>query len=78
MPNAGNRLPIVRQLSRAGAIDPNNGEVLAFVSKPGYDPSLSSMHRHTKLDELNNSPDTPLNNRALRGQYPPGSTISLR
>ncbi|HUW25732.1 MAG TPA: penicillin-binding protein 2 [Gallionella sp.] len=58
------------------AIDPNNGEVLAFVSKPGYDPSLFVDGIDTQSwDELNNSPDTPLNNRALRGQYPPGSTI---
>jgi penicillin-binding protein 2 len=58
------------------AIDPNNGEVLAFVSKPGYDPSLFVDGIDPQnWDELNNSPDTPLNNRALRGQYPPGSTI---
>ena len=58
------------------AIDPNNGEVLAFVSKPGYDPSLFVDGIDAQSwDELNNSPDTPLNNRALRGQYPPGSTV---
>src|SRR5574340_790196 len=58
------------------AIDPNNGEVLAFVSKPGYDPSLFIDGIDTQSwDELNNSPDVPLNNRALRGQYPPGSTV---
>lgn len=58
------------------AIDPTNGEVLAFVSKPGYDPALfiDGIDNET-WDELNNSPDTPLNNRALRGQYPLGSTI---
>jgi len=58
------------------AIDPNNGEVLAFVSKPGYDPNLfiDGIDQQS-WDELNNSPDTPLNNRVLRGQYPPGSTI---
>ena len=58
------------------AIDPNNGEVLAFVSKPGYDPNLFVDGIDTDTwDVLNNSPDVPLNNRALRGQYPPGSTI---
>ena len=58
------------------AIDPNNGEVLAFVSKPGYDPSLFIDGIDPQSwDELNNSPDVPLNNRALRGQYPPGSTV---
>lgn len=58
------------------AIDPSNGEVLAFVSKPGYDPNLFVDGIDTEnWDALNNSPDVPLNNRALRGQYPPGSTI---
>jgi len=58
------------------AIDPNNGEVLAFVSKPGYDPNLfvDGIDSET-WDELSNSPDVPLNNRILRGQYPAGSTI---
>lgn len=58
------------------AIDPNNGEVLAFVSKPGYDPNLfvDGIDSET-WDELSNSPDVPLNNRILRGQYPSGSTI---
>jgi len=58
------------------AIDPNNGEVLAFVSKPGYDPNpfIDGIDPQS-WDRLNNSPDVPLNNRALRGQYPPGSTI---
>ncbi len=58
------------------AIDPNNGEVLALVSKPGYDPSLFIDGIDPQSwDELNNSLDHPLNNRALRGQYPSGSTI---
>ena len=58
------------------AIDPTNGEVLAFVSKPGYDPNLFiDGIDEQSWNELNNSPDIPLNNRALRGQYPPGSTI---
>jgi len=58
------------------AIDPNNGEILAFVSKPGYDPNLFIDGIDTETwDALNNSPDVPLNNRALRGQYPMGSTI---
>jgi penicillin-binding protein 2 len=58
------------------AIDPNNGEVLAFVSKPGYDPNLFIDGIDPQSwDELNNSPDKPLTNRALRGQYPSGSII---
>ena len=57
------------------AIDPDNGEVLAFVSKPGYDPNLFVEGiDHETWDELNNSIDKPLLNRALRGTYPPGST----
>ena len=58
------------------AMDPRNGEILAFVSKPGYDPNLFiDGIDEQSWSELNNSPDVPLNNRALRGQYPPGSTI---
>ncbi|HEY6094475.1 MAG TPA: penicillin-binding protein 2 [Gallionellaceae bacterium] len=58
------------------AMDPNNGEVLAFVSKPGYDPSLfiDGIDQQS-WDELNNSPDKPMVNRALNGAYPPGSTF---
>jgi penicillin-binding protein 2 len=58
------------------AIDPKTGEVLALVSKPGFDPNLFVDGIDPQnWDALNNSPDKPLNNRALRGQYPPGSTI---
>jgi penicillin-binding protein 2 len=58
------------------AMDPNNGEILALVSKPGFDPNLFVDGIDPQnWDLLNNSPDKPLNNRALRGQYPPGSTI---
>ena len=58
------------------AIDPKTGEILALVSKPGFDPNLFVDGIDPQnWDALNNSPDKPLNNRALRGQYPPGSTI---
>ncbi len=58
------------------AIDPNNGEILAYISKPGYDPNLFIDGIDSdSWDALNNSPDLPLTNRAMRGQYPPGSTI---
>jgi penicillin-binding protein 2 len=58
------------------ALDPSNGEVLALVSKPGFDPNLFvDGIDPVNWDLLNNSEDKPLNNRALRGQYPPGSTI---
>lgn len=57
------------------AIDPSNGEVLAFVSKPTFDPNLFVEGIDTEnWQKLNQSLDKPLLNRALRGTYPPGST----
>ena len=57
------------------AIDPSNGEVLAFVSKPTFDPNLFVEGIDAdNWQKLNESPDKPLLNRALRGTYPPGST----
>ena len=58
------------------ALDPRTGEVLAFVSKPTFDPNL--FVDGIDVDswrELNESIDKPLLNRALRGTYPPGSTF---
>ena len=58
------------------ALDPGNGAVLALVSQPAYDPNPFVNGIDSKdFDALNTSPDQPLYNRALRGQYPPGSTI---
>jgi penicillin-binding protein 2 len=58
------------------AIDPRNGEVLAFVSKPTFDPNLFVDGIDSESwRELNESIDKPLLNRALRGTYPPGSTF---
>lgn len=58
------------------AIDPNDGGVLAFVSQPGYDPNLFVEGISTKnYGTLQGDEDRPLYNRALRGQYPPGSTV---
>ena len=57
------------------AIDPRNGEVLAFVSKPTFDPNLFVEGIDVEnWKALNESVDKPLLNRALRGTYPPGST----
>ncbi len=57
------------------AIDPRNGEILAFVSKPNFDPNLFVDGIDSEnWKALNESPDKPLLNRALRGTYPPGST----
>lgn len=57
------------------ALDPKTGEVLAFVSKPTYDPNLfvEGIDQES-WSALNESLDRPLLNRALRGTYPPGST----
>ena len=58
------------------AIDPNTGGILALVSKPGFDPNLFVMGISYKdYSVLRNSKDLPLFNRALRGGYPPASTI---
>jgi penicillin-binding protein 2 len=65
--------------SRRGAlvaIEPGTGAVLALVSKPGFDLNLfvDGIDPQAWTD-LNNSPDRPLNNRAIAGVYPPGSTF---
>ncbi len=58
------------------AIDPSTGAVLAFVSKPGFDPNLFVDGIDPQnWKELNESPDRPMLNRALAGTYPPGSTF---
>ena len=58
------------------AIDPRTGEVLAFVSKPSFDPNLFVDGIDLESwRELSESIDKPLLNRALRGTYPPGSTF---
>lgn len=58
------------------AIDPTTGGVLAFVSKPGFDPNLFVDGIDSQSwGELNGSPDKPLLNRASAGTYPPGSTF---
>ena len=57
------------------ALDPKTGEILAFVSKPTFDPNLFvDGIDFENWQALNESPDKPLLNRALRGTYPPGST----
>ncbi|PKG68022.1 penicillin-binding protein 2 [Psychrobacter sp. Choline-02u-13] len=58
------------------AIDPKNGDVLAFVSNPSYDPNpFISGISFKDYDDLREDLDQPLYNRALQGTYPPGSTI---
>ncbi len=57
------------------AIDPNNGALLALVSTPGFNPNLFvDGISPADYKALKESEESPLFNRALRGQYPPGST----
>ncbi len=60
------------------AIDPATGEILCFLSSPGYDPNLLvGRVRGKNYGVLNNDPIKPLLNRAIMGQYPPGSTFKM-
>jgi len=68
-------------LSNAGAalaIDPNTGDVLGFMSRPAYDPNAfaSGIDRQTWA-ALNTDAQRPLQNRAIQGRYPPGSTFKM-
>lgn len=59
----------------AVALDPNNGEILSFVSKPDFDPALfASSVQSSVWDSLRSNPHDPLYNRATQSGYPPGST----
>lgn len=58
------------------AIDPNNGDVIALASRPGFDPGLFGRGlTRAEFNALQTDIDRPLFNRALRGVYPPGSTV---
>jgi penicillin-binding protein 2 len=60
----------------AVAIDPRNGQVLAMVSVPTFDPNLFvNGISQADYSELTNDPAKPLVNRVLKGVYPPGSTV---
>jgi penicillin-binding protein 2 len=66
---AGQRAAVV-------AIDPHNGDVLAFVSTPTFDPNgFARGLSYAEYAALSENIDVPLYDRALRGVYPPGSTI---
>ena len=58
------------------AIDPNNGEILAYVSQPTFDPSLftNGISQENWL-KLNDKKNRPLLDRVISGAYPPGSTL---
>jgi penicillin-binding protein 2 len=60
------------------AIKPDSGEILAFVSKPSFDPNLFARGiKYKQWEELNQNMKLPLLNRALQSQYPPGSTFKI-
>jgi len=60
------------------AMDPNNGEILAIVSKPDFDPNrLSSGISGAEFRELLFHPNKPFLNRVIQGLYPPGSTFKV-
>ena len=66
---AGQRAAVV-------AIDPHNGDVIAFVSTPTFDPNgFARGLSHAEYAALTENIDVPLYDRALRGVYPPGSTV---
>ena len=62
----------------AVVMDPRTGEVLAFTSRPGYDPNdfAAGIDRATWAG-LNTDPLKPLQNRAIQGRYSPGSTFKI-
>ena len=62
----------------AVALDPSTGDVLALVSLPGYDPNdFASGIDQSTWSSLSTDPLRPLQNRALAGRYPPGSTFKI-
>lgn len=58
------------------ALDPNSGEVLAFISYPSFDPNIFLKDK-SKVQEVLNNKNNPIFNRITNGLYPPGSTIKL-
>ncbi|MCW5829539.1 MAG: penicillin-binding protein 2 [Deltaproteobacteria bacterium] len=60
------------------ALDPRNGEILAMIDKPGFDPNQFSIGiSGAAFSALLNDPDRPLFSRAIQGRYPPGSTYKI-
>ena len=60
------------------AMDPETGEVLAYLSTPGYDPNaFSAGIQSADWGRLMTDPEKPLINRVIQGQYPPGSTFKI-
>jgi penicillin-binding protein 2 len=60
------------------ALDPRNGDVLALVSQPSFDPNIFTRRlSHAEWQELIDNPYHPLQNRALQNAYPPGSVFKI-
>ncbi|MEE8126563.1 MAG: penicillin-binding protein 2 [Nitrospirales bacterium] len=60
------------------ALDPWNGDVLALASRPGFNPNdLSGGISNQAWQQMAQDPRHPLTNRAIQGQYPPGSTFKI-
>jgi penicillin-binding protein 2 len=69
-------LPIPEARGAVVAVDPRNGEVLALVSRPGFDPNdFSTGISHEKWAAMNEPGRFPMLNRAVQARYPPGSTF---
>lgn len=68
---------MVNKIGAVVAIEPKTGEILAFLSSPGYDPSLMviGQDRGKAFTLLQNDKSKPLFNRAIMAEYPPGSTF---
>ncbi len=60
------------------ALNPNNGEILAFASSPAFDPNafIDGLDK-TEWERINSTEDTPLLNRVISGKYPPGSIFKV-
>lgn len=62
----------------AVVLNPQTGEVLALVSRPAFDPNLFAQGISTKdWNAINNNPYHPMDNKAITGEYPPGSTFKI-
>lgn len=60
------------------ASDPGNGQILALLSFPSFDPNLFTNNQdEVKIADIFSSPDSPILNRAISGSYPPGSTFKI-
>lgn len=62
----------------AVVLNPQNGEILAMVSRPAFDPNLFAHGISTKdWNAINTNPYHPMDNKTITGEYPPGSTFKI-